>query len=220
MKSRIFTLLLVVGVVYGGLLLGPKLGAVRLPDNHRDFQPEQPIAYSHRLHAGELQVDCQYCHSGARRSPKAGIPTVEVCMNCHTYVTATRAQVRAAEAEANAQGLEPPTRVMSPEIVKLFSALGYTSDGLPNGDAQPVAWLQVHKLPDFAVFDHRPHVAADVTCQTCHGPVETMERVRQVESLSMGFCVNCHRVPAVDSGSLEPPTKEGQASTDCSTCHY
>ncbi len=221
MKGRIFTLLLLVGVLYALLILVPKLDAVRLPDNHRGFQPEQPIAYSHRLHAGELQIDCEYCHSGARRSRHAGIPAVEVCMNCHSYVTATRAQVRAAEAEAEQNGQPAPTRVMSPEISKLYRALDLSDDGDPlGGEPSPVEWVRIHQLPDFAAFDHRPHVAAEVPCQSCHGAVESMERVRQVESLSMGFCVNCHRLPAADGRTLADGQPHPQASTDCATCHY
>lgn len=225
MKGRIFSLLLLVGVVYGALLLGSKLNALRLPDNHRGFQPEQPIAYSHRLHAGELQIDCQYCHSGARRSRNAGIPSTEVCMNCHSFVTSTRSQVRAAEDYALAMGVEAPTRIMSPEIRKLFRAFGLSDAGQPDGAPRPVEWTRVSKLPDFSTFDHRSHVAADVACQTCHGPVETMERVRQVESFSMGFCIDCHRISPGDTGtrsvlSGEERSKPTQASTDCATCHY
>ena len=221
MKKRMFTLLLLVGVLYAGSMLVPKLNALRLPDNHRDFQPEQPIAYSHRLHAGELQIDCEYCHSGARRSRHAGIPAAEVCMNCHSYVTSTRAQLRAAEAEAEAAGQTPPTKVMSPEIRKLYDAFDLTDEGESRGgDRHPIEWVRIHQLPDFAVFDHRPHVAADVPCQKCHGPIETMERVRQSESLSMGFCVNCHRLPSAEQGTLSAAGEHPQASTDCATCHY
>ena len=86
--------------IYALFLLVPRLDSLRLPDNHKDFQPTQPIAYSHRLHAGELGIDCQYCHTGARRSRHAGIPPASLCMNCHRYITATRAQVRQAESEA------------------------------------------------------------------------------------------------------------------------
>ena len=225
MKSRIFTLLLLVGVVYGAVLLGSKVNALRLPDNNRGFQPEQPIAYSHRLHAGELQIECQYCHSGARRSRNAGIPSTEVCMNCHSFVTSTRSQVLAAEEKALAMGEESPTRVMSPEIRKLYSAFGLSDEGKLEGETSPIEWMRVNKIPDFAAFDHRPHIAADVACQTCHGPVETMERVRQVESFSMGFCLDCHRTPPTDVGDQPVFVGEGhpaptQASTDCSTCHY
>ena len=134
-------------------------------------------------------------------------------MNCHLFVTSTRAQLRAAEAEAEASSQTPPTKVMSPEILKLYQAFDLSAEGEPlGGTKQPIEWVRIHQLPDFAVFDHRPHVAAEVPCQKCHGPVETMERVRQVESLGMGFCVDCHRTPG--------PTDPQVASTDCSTCHY
>lgn len=217
MRSPVTTLFLLVALVFGLLALVPRLGAFHLPGNHQGFEPVQPIAYSHRLHAGELVIDCQYCHSGAERSRHAGIPSAGVCMNCHRLVTAPRSLVRAEEERAAAEGREP-RRVVSPELAKLYAALGLGQDLQPDPALipRPIEWVRVHRLPDFAVFDHRPHVAAGVRCQSCHGPVETMERMRQVASLSMGWCLTCHRDP--QQAGVAPAG--GAASTDCSACHY
>jgi hypothetical protein len=147
------------------------------------YEPEQPIAYSHALHAGELRIDCQYCHSGAETSRHAGVPSAGVCMNCHAQVM---------------KG--------SPEIQKIARAIEQD---------RPIEWARVHRLPDFAYFNHGRHVTAGVKCQLCHGPVETMVRVKQVETMSMGWCLDCHRSPpeAIPNRErLAPPT-------DCVACH-
>jgi len=177
----------------------------------------QPIAFSHRVHAGDLQMACLYCHSGAERSRRAGIPPANVCMNCHKFVTAPPGAVRAEDERAQ-QEKRKPRRVVSPELAKLYAALALDDRGErdPARMPTPVAWMKVHNLPDFAYFDHRSHVRAGVMCQTCHGPVETMERVRQVATLSMGWCVNCHRTSTAQGVAGRPVN----ASTDCVTCHY
>ena len=217
MNQRITTLTLLAALAFGLFALVPKVVGLRLPGNHQGYEPTQPIAYSHRLHAGELAIDCQYCHSGAARSRHAGIPAASVCMNCHAFVTAARSVVRAEEVRAEEAG-EKPRRVVSPELAKLYAALALGEDLTPDPTLtpRPIEWVRIHKLPDFAVFDHRPHVHAGIDCQKCHGPVETMERLRQVKSLSMGWCVNCHRDPH-EAGLLAAAP---QASIDCSACHY
>ncbi|PYR31841.1 MAG: cytochrome C [Acidobacteria bacterium] len=134
----------------------------------------QPIAFSHRIHAGTNAIPCQLCHTYARRGPVAGIPSVQRCVQCHQTVTPEE-----------------------PEVVKLMA---YWKD------KKPIAWVRVHDLPDFVRFTHKPHVAAGVACQTCHGDVAKMEGAVQTESLSMGWCLNCH--------------KERHAPTDCLVCHY
>ncbi|MGE5113750.1 MAG: cytochrome c3 family protein [Acidobacteriaceae bacterium] len=234
--SPITTVLLIVGLGFALLTAAPNLATVHLPGNQVGYEPVQPIAFSHRLHAGELQVQCVYCHSGAERSRHAGIPAASTCMNCHRFVTATRGAVRA-EDELAQQEKRASRRIVSPEIKKVYDALAL-DDRMqrdPNQSTLPIAWTRVYALPDFVYFDHRPHVNAGVTCQTCHGPVETMERVRQVGDLSMGWCVNCHRgasasgldgkgnftsAPAPAATSLRPVTHRVYASTDCSTCHF
>ncbi len=217
MKSCIITLGLLVAAVLSAAALVPEFSAARLPGNDQGYEPQQPIAFSHRLHAGELQIDCQYCHSGSDKSRHAGIPAAQTCMNCHKFVTAPFGAVRA-EDELAAQEGRSPRRIVSPEIRKIYDALAL-DDNLqpdPRRTPQPVAWAKVHNLPDFVYFDHRAHVQVGVACQQCHGPVETMERVRQVETLSMGWCVNCHRqagASGVNGVSVQP-------STDCAACHY
>ncbi len=220
MRAQVWTLLLGVGVALALLALAPGVRQIRLPGDHQGFEPEQPIAYSHRLHAGELGIDCQYCHSGASRSRYAGIPSAGVCMNCHRFIKAPRTQIRAEELAAESEGREP-VQVTSAEIAKLYESLGLDENLEANGQGvqqgvSPIRWRRVHQLPDFVYFDHRPHVAHGLACQKCHGAVETMERVRQVETLSMGWCVDCHRDPLGGNGDAAHPV----ASTDCAVCHY
>jgi Cytochrome c7 and related cytochrome c len=217
MNSRILTIVLATGLLFSALYLVKRAGTAHLPGNQQDYEPVQPIAYSHRLHAGELQMQCLYCHFNAEKSRYAGIPPAAVCMNCHTLVTATFGAVRAEEDLATKEKRKPRT-VFSPEVQKIYDALGLDANRRPNPARalKPVAWTRVYKLPDFVYFDHRAHVTAGVTCQTCHGPVETMERMRQVPDLSMGWCVNCHR----DASRNGVNGKKVFASIDCSTCHY
>ena len=177
----------------------------------------QPIAFSHQVHAGKMQIACLYCHYGADSSRHAGIPAASLCMNCHRLVTASRASVLQEYSDAE-QARRPARPVVSDELKKLYDALGL-DDKLqpdPKRTATTIPWVKVHNLPDHASFDHRAHVLAGVACQRCHGAVETMERVRQVEPLSMGWCVNCHR----ESNRVGVIGKKVNASTDCSTCHY
>jgi len=193
------------------------LAAVRLPGDNQGYQPVQPIAYSHKLHAGDLQIKCTYCHFGAEQSRHAGIPPLNVCMNCHSGVTSTLAAVKLEEENAKQQN-RAPQAVESTELRKLYDALGLDEELQPSGDKtpKPIAWKRIHKLPDFVYFDHRAHIAATVQCQTCHGPIQEMERVRQYETLAMGWCVNCHR----DVNEKGVNGKPVHASIDCVTCHY
>ncbi len=190
---------------------------IKLPDNHQGYEPVQPIQYSHRLHAGELGIPCLFCHGGAERSGTAGIPSAGVCMNCHKYISAPWVQVRAEDQRATKEKREP-LRLVSPELEKLYSAMGLNAE-MKNDQAhtpRPIEWVKVHSVPAFVRFDHSIHVSAGVECQTCHGAVETMERIRQVSDLSMGWCVNCHR----DVNRLGLNGKTVYASTDCVVCHH
>jgi hypothetical protein len=217
MGSRILAIVLLVGNAFGLMALVPRLAGYRLPGDQEGYEPAQPIAFSHRLHAGEMQIACVYCHSGAERSPRAGIPSASVCMNCHRTVSAPLAEVREEEEQARKEKRKPRLLV-SPELRKLYDALGLDEklQPEPKKSPRPIAWTRVYNLPDFACFDHRAHVGAGVACQRCHGPVESMERVRQVGSLSMGWCVNCHR-EATQTGVAG---KKVSPSIDCATCHY
>lgn len=217
MRSRVVTLSLLVLGVLSLVALAPALRAVRMPGNHQGYEPEQPIAYSHRLHAGELAIPCQYCHYAADRSRHAGIPSAGKCMNCHRYVTAARSKVRAEEELAETEGREP-NRIVDPELAKLYEALALGPDMKPDPrkEPRPIAWARVHKVPDFVYFDHRAHTVRGIPCQKCHGPVETMEKMRQEETLLMGWCVECHR----GVNGVVVAGQVATASTDCSVCHY
>ncbi len=233
-SSSIATYVLVAAVAFAALISVPGVGTARLPGNQQGYEPSQPIAFSHRLHAGELSVPCLYCHSGAEKSRYAGVPAANVCMNCHRFVPAAFGAIRAEDEQAKKEH-RASRRVVSPEIQKLYDALALGPDLKPDAakQPQPIRWLKVHNLPDFVYFDHRPHVNGGVACQTCHGPVETMERVRQVQDLSMGWCVNCHRGVQRNgvNGSFEsaaapratramPATHKLSPSIDCKTCHF
>ena len=135
--------------------------------------PRQPIAFSHALHAGQYGLDCLYCHSAARVSPQAGIPSLETCIGCHKSATD------------------------KPELLKVQDYWQRQ---------EPIPWLRVHTLPLFTRFSHKRHIRADVACDSCHGQVVQMERVEQVSSLKMGWCVTCHEAQ--------------QADKDCLVCHY
>ena len=217
MSSRIATIVLAIGLVVSAVILGRNLAEFHLPGNQQGYEPVQPLAYSHRLHAGELEVDCVYCHFGAEKSRHAGIPPASVCMNCHRNVTASLGALRAEDELAKKEG-RAPRSLVSPQLARLYEALGLGEDLQPDPQAEtePIAWVKVHNLPDFVYFDHRPHAAAGVSCQRCHGPVETMERMRQFESLSMGWCVNCHR----EANQTRAGGRTLHASIDCVTCHY
>ena len=155
--------------------------------------PEQPIAFSHAVHAGSLEIECLYCHTGADNGPRAGIPAVSVCLGCHQWV-------RSGPSEGSAE-----------EIAKI-AAFADRGESIP--------WIRIHNLPEYVQFKHRRHVAVGVACQECHGSVETMNRVYLVPDtvynssaaflpaakLEMGWCMDCHDNRA--------------GPQDCGTCHY
>jgi hypothetical protein len=217
MSGRITTIVLIVGLLGAVVTLAPWMGAIHLPGNQQGYEPPQPINFSHRLHAGEMQIACLYCHSGAGSSRYAGVPAASVCMNCHRVVTAPIGVIRAEDAQAEKEK-RPPRPMVTPEIQKLYTALALNEKLQPDPARQPrpIQWTKVHSLPDFVYFDHRPHVAAGVDCQSCHGAVENMERVKQTGDLSMGWCVNCHR----DANRAGVAGKAVKAPIDCSACHY
>jgi hypothetical protein len=210
-------MLLVVGLIVSTVGLVHRLKGYPLPGNQQGYEPAQPIAFSHQQHAGQLQISCAYCHYGAETSSHAGIPPASVCMTCHRFVTAPQKAMLAEALEAR-KAKRPPQPIVSPELQKLYDALAL-NDKLEPDPAKhptPIAWVKVHNLPAFTCFDHRAHVHAGVECQRCHGPVETMVRLRQVEDLSMGWCVNCHR----ETGRTGLNGTTVQPSTDCATCHH
>lgn len=171
------------------------------------YQPIQPVPYSHKLHVGELDLDCRYCHASVEVSPVANVPPTATCMNCHQLV------------------------------MRDSVALAPIRDSAQSG--RPMRWTRVHKLPDYVYFEHRSHVAAGVGCVSCHGQVDQMEVVHQAKSLSMSWCLECHRNPQpslrprseVTNMKWAPPRDEAararaQAALpqvkpplDCSGCH-
>ena len=180
--------------------------AWRAPGNNQGYAPIQPISFSHKLHSGEMQIACVYCHSGVETSRYAGIPAAQ-----HLHeLPQDRDDIFAAQKQ--------PKPAESPELRKMYDALALDKalKPIPGKVPKPITWKKVHQLPDFVYFDHRAHITAAVTCQTCHGPIETMDRVRQFESLSMGWCVNCHRDVSLNGVA----GKAVHASVDCVTCHY
>ncbi|MEE9141257.1 MAG: cytochrome c3 family protein [Gammaproteobacteria bacterium] len=156
-------------------LLAFILGAWANYNFRSDRTPEQPINFSHRIHASDNGIPCMYCHSYADRTPSAGVPSVAKCMGCHKSIATD-----------------------TPGIAKLTAYWV---------EQQPIPWIKVYDVPDFVVFTHKRHIKAGLECQTCHGPVETMERITRVSSLRMPWCVNCHTEREVEHGR------------DCWTCH-
>lgn len=185
----------------------------------QNYEPDQPIKFSHKLHAGDNKIACLYCHSGADKSRHANIPSLGTCMNCHKYVK-----------EGPDYGAE--------EIKKIYAALDW--DGTNYGTKQkPVQWIRVHNLPDLAYFNHAQHVnVAKLECQTCHGPVQEMDVVKQNAPLTMGWCIDCHRTTEVKTdangyydkelhnkltakyGADAKLTVDKLGGIECARCHY
>jgi len=169
----------------------------RVFSRQQGYAPEQPLAFSHAKHAGTLQIACLYCHYAAERSDAAGVPPLKVCMNCHKDVKRPK---------------EDPNGVGEREIKKIVDAWERRADPAEKG----IQWVRVHDLPDYAFFSHRVHVGNNVKCQECHGPVQTMERMRQAAPLTMGWCVECHRRPPSEAPGH---WKRAGATLDCAVCH-
>lgn len=189
----------------------------------QNYQPAQPIKFSHELHAGVNEIECQYCHSGAAKGKSAVIPSANVCMNCHKAIKAG-------------------PKYGEEEIGKIYSAVGWDPEKqeyIEGYEQKPIEWVRIHNLPDHVYFNHAQHVnAGQLECQTCHGPIEEMEEVYQYSSLGMGWCVNCHRNTAVNfegndyyqiyekyhekikSGEMKQVTVEDIGGIECQKCHY
>ena len=159
------------------------------------YQPVQPIAFSHKIHAGENKVDCQYCHSSAKHSKHSGIPSVNVCMNCHKNIAEV---AEGTEVEYN--GVILRKNELDKEIQKIYDAAGWDVENLEyTGETKPIKWIRIHNLPDHVNFVHAQHVTvAGVDCKQCHGPVEEMDEMYQYSPLTMGWCIDCHRETNVD----------------------
>ena len=193
------------------------------------YAPIQPIHYSHKIHAGANQIECKYCHSSARVSKHSGIPSLNVCMNCHEYI----AEYNGEEDLENGYTRDFYTN----EIKKLYSAVGWDEENqVYTGNTKPVKWVRIHNLPDFVYFNHAQHAqVAQIECQTCHGPVEEMEIMYQYSPLTMGWCIDCHRESNVDKDNeyyqkvhdelskkygVEKLTVAQLGGIECAKCHY
>jgi cytochrome c2 len=213
----------------------------------KNYQPEQPIYYSHKVHAGTNQISCLYCHGGTQDSKSGSIPSVNVCMNCHMAIKEYKG-----EAIVNADGKSINGTA---EIQKLYAYAGWNpeakaynpdnnKDGIPDG-AKPIEWVKIHNLPDHVYFNHSQHVkVGKQNCQTCHGNIQEMPEVYQYSDLSMGWCINCHRETKVDfynkedstgnkfysiyekfhkdlkDHKMDSVTVEKIGGTECQKCHY
>ena len=218
-------------------------GAIDL-GRQKKYQPEQPIFYSHKVHAGINQISCLYCHGSAMDSKHAVIPSVNVCMNCHKTITEyTKGPKLYRDDGTEVNGTQ--------EIQKLYKYAGFDPKNAAAWDpskATPIAWTKIHNLPDHVYFNHSQHVnVGKVQCQSCHGEITTMDEVYQFSELSMGWCINCHRQTKVDfykidssgkaagnkfysiyekfhddfkNGKMDSVTVKDIGGLECQKCHY
>jgi mono/diheme cytochrome c family protein len=231
-KAYIMMVVMVLFVIGGYYLVEAAIGLGRT----KNYQPEQPIFYSHKVHAGTNQISCLYCHGGAWESKQASVPSLNVCMNCHAAINDYKGEKLYRETGEEVDG--------TAEIQKLFDHTGYDPKaGKYTKPGTPVEWTKIHNLPDHVFFSHAQHIrAGKVQCQTCHGPIQEMNEVKQFAELSMGWCINCHRTTKVnfpDSAGnngnkfysiyekFHKDLKEGDSitvekigGTECQKCHY
>ena len=218
--TAIFLLLSGAYLVYGFLM---QVGV------DQEYAPIQPIHYSHKIHAGDNEINCKYCHSAARVSKNAGIPSLNVCMNCHKNI---------AEVAETTATPEYSKAFYDEQIQKLYTAVGWDKTTQSyTGKTQPVKWVRIHNLPDFVYFNHSQHVTvAGIECQTCHGPVQEYEIQKQFAPLTMGWCIDCHRKTDVKMEGNEYYTKIHEqlskkygvdkltaaqmGGLECGKCHY
>lgn len=219
--SAIFLLLTGAYFVYGYLMQ---------IDVNQGYAPVQPIHFSHKIHAGDNGIDCQMCHASARKSKTSGIPSLNVCMNCHETIFEYNGDLDLDKGYTK--------EFYDKEIAKLYDAVGWDPiERTYSGEEKPVKWVRVHNLPDFAYFNHSQHVTvAGIACQTCHGPVEEMDILYQYSPLTMGWCVDCHRTTnvAVEGNEyyekihaelskkygVERLTAAQMGGLECGKCHY
>ena len=208
-KANKLPVLSLAGALFGGVFLVAFVWYYFSPE-YLDvgYEPAQPVDYSHRLHAGELGMDCRYCHNWVEVSEHANVPPTQTCMNCHNQI-----------------------RTESPKLYQVRESWA---------TGEPIEWVKVHHLADYAHFSHATHVNNGVGCETCHGRIDQMEVVYQAEPLSMGWCLECHRQPELylrpnaeitTMGYVQPASfvernverirqEQIQPPTNCSACHY
>ena len=185
------------------------LSAYSGASSSQGFAPEQPVPFAHPVHVQKLGMNCLYCHYAANKSPDPGMPAVATCMGCHTLIGPQRPALDGQPARRSA-ALDTLTAYWNRK--------------------QPIPWVRIHKVPEYVHFPHNRHVNAGVTCQTCHGQVQGMNRVYQYASLNMGWCVNCHvkgyqPAEGMRAAGLEPTQQDvaappKRARYDCASCHY
>jgi cytochrome c2 len=222
--------------VIGGYFVAK--GAINL-GRQKGYSPTQPIYFSHKVHAGVNQINCLYCHGGAWESKHAGIPTMNVCMNCHKVISTYEKGPEILDEDGNKVN-------GSAEIQKLYQYAGFTpgpgAQWDPSRGKSP-QWVKIHNLPDHVYFNHAQHTrVGNVQCQTCHGNIQTMDKVAQQAELSMGWCVNCHRQTKVNfntdstgnrfyslyekfhndikAGRMDSVTVKDIGGLECQKCHY
>ena len=235
-KAYIALFAVVLFIVGGYVTIQAAIGLGR----NKGYQPEQPIYYSHKVHAGVNQVSCLYCHGGAYEGRHANVPSVNICMNCHMqineYGSGSEKLYREDGTEVNGTA----------EIQKIYAAAGWDPKTKKySGKEKPIEWVKIHNLPDHVYFNHSQHTrAGKVQCQTCHGPIQEMPEVKQFADLSMGWCINCHRESKVNfynketgegnkfysiyekfhndlkNKKVDSVTVEMIGGTECQKCHY
>ena len=237
-KNKVYiTMVAIVFFIIGGYYVTK--AAIGL-QRQKDYEPVQPIYYSHKVHAGINQINCLYCHGNAWEGKSATIPAVNVCMNCHKTIN----EYAKGPKLYNKEGQEINGTA---EIAKLYKYAGFDPTKANNWDpskAKPIEWVRIHNLPDHVYFNHSQHIrAGNVQCQTCHGNIPEMDEVKQFSELSMGWCVNCHRNTKVDfnydntkgnkfysiyekfhndikSGKMDSVTVKDIGGLECQKCHY
>lgn len=243
-KTYLMAGILLLFAVGGYYTINGAIGMGRM----QNYQPKQPIFYSHQVHAGTNQISCLYCHGGAQDSKQASIPSVNTCMNCHKAINKYEGPDKLVREDGTAVD-------GTAEIQKLYEYAGFNAstktynpdnnnDGVPDG-AKPIEWVKVHNLPDHVYFNHSQHIkVGKQQCQTCHGNIQQMPEVYQAQDLSMGWCINCHRESKVDfynkedgtgnkyysiyekfhkdikNHKMDSVTVEKIGGTECQKCHY
>ena len=233
-KSYLMMGILVLFCLGGYMTINAAMGLGRM----QDYQPEQPIYYSHKVHVGTNQISCLYCHTSAQDGKHANVPSVNTCMNCHMAISEYKGDPIIRENGKEVNG--------TAEIQKLYEYAGWNPT-LKKYDkpGKPIEWVKIHNLPDHVYFNHSQHVkVGKQNCQTCHGNIQDMDEVKQFSELSMGWCVNCHRETKVDfynassgqgnkfysiyekfhndikSGKMDSVTVEKIGGIECQKCHY
>ncbi|WP_299682473.1 cytochrome c3 family protein [uncultured Tenacibaculum sp.] len=230
------TFLHVLFVIFGALITAYVLfGTLFKVGVDQGYQPVQPILFSHKIHAGDNKIECQYCHSAAKHSKHSGIPSLNVCMNCHKNISEVAEDTKVVLEDG---GRIEGKKYLDGEIQKIYDAVGWDPEKLEyTGEQKPIDWVRIHNLPDFAYFNHSQHVTvAGVKCQKCHGPVEEMEELYQHAPLTMGWCIDCHKETNVDlkgneyyakihkelaeKYGVDKVTIAQLGGKECGKCHY